>query len=163
MTLRAAILTVGGLGYSPQSPGSLGALPAIILAWALHSQHALPAWLAWCLACVGGTALGVVLCHGYLKDAAHRRQHRRTKEAHDPQEIVLDEFVGCLISLAFVPWSLPWVIIAYLLFRGFDMFKPGPIGWIDKNLPGGWGIMLDDVAAGITAGALLYPLVQLSL
>lgn len=146
-----AFLTVGGLGLSPLSPGSLGALPAIAAAWLLRDQS----WLLWALVCGALTLVAVALTNNYLRQVDTLPRHRRTKHKHDPQEIVMDEFVGCLIALAFVPWSWPWVLAAYVLFRGLDMGKPGLIGWIDRHVPGGWGIMGDDVVAGLLAGAAL--------
>ncbi len=152
--LRSAFLTVGGLGLSPVSPGSLGALPAIPAAWLLRDQSLL-VWLA----CVGLLTLaGVACCQPYLRDLGESPRHRRTKNKHDPQEIVVDELAGCLIALAFVPWSWPWVLAAYALFRALDMAKPGPIAWVDKHVAGGWGIMGDDVLAGLLAGAALLAL-----
>jgi len=73
----------------------------------------------------------------------------------DPQEVVVDEWIGCLITLAFVPFSAAWVVAGYLLFRMFDIFKPGPIRWLDRRVHGGLGVMADDVAAGLAAGAVL--------
>ena len=73
----------------------------------------------------------------------------------DPSEVVLDELIGVLIALAFVPWELPWVVAAFVLFRLFDIAKPGPVGWADRNLKNYVGIMLDDVIAGLLAGGVL--------
>jgi phosphatidylglycerophosphatase A len=78
--------------------------------------------------------------------------------AHDPGPVVIDEVVGQMIACApLARWGAPipirlW-IVAFLLFRLFDVWKPGPIRKI-QDLPGGWGIMADDVAAGVVAGAL---------
>jgi len=77
----------------------------------------------------------------------------RTKA--DPQEVVLDELVGCLITLAPLPWSLPWVAAGYALFRLLDITKPGPIGTLDRRLHGGLGVVADDVAAGGLAALIL--------
>ena len=67
----------------------------------------------------------------------------------DPACIVWDEFVGMWITLFLLPAGWWWLIVAFCLFRFFDILKPFPIGWLDKNLTGGVGIMVDDVVAGI--------------
>lgn len=148
-----AILTVGGLGRSPLAPGSLGALPAIGLAWALRDAH----WSTWFVMCWSLFVVSVSLANLYIRDIDNRRTHPRTSDCFDPQEIVLDELLGCLIALAFVPWSWPWVLAAYLLFRFFDVAKPGPIRRAEE-LSEGLGIMADDVLAGLAAGLLLLGL-----
>jgi len=92
-------------------------------------------------------------------------------EREDDGRIVIDEFVGqllTLVPLAFVmrsvgPFSSEtgelclflWVVTGFVLFRLFDIWKPGPIGWIERRFSGGLGVMLDDVAAGILAALLL--------
>ena len=74
----------------------------------------------------------------------------------DPSQIVVDEVAGQLITLMFIPPETIWYIFGLILFRFFDIKKPWPIGWLDKNVEGGMGIMLDDIAAGIFAGVLLF-------
>ena len=73
---------------------------------------------------------------------------------HDPSEVVIDEAVGMGISLFMLPHSLVLYLLAFFLFRFMDIFKPSFIYRI-QNLPGGWGIMLDDVLAGIFTFALV--------
>lgn len=74
---------------------------------------------------------------------------------HDPSEIVIDEVAGLWIALAGTNFALPHLIIAFLLFRLFDIIKPGPINTL-QNLPGGWGVMMDDIGAGLVALPLAY-------
>ena len=150
-TINRLLLTVGGLGRSVLAPGSLGALPAIPAAWALRDAH----WLTWLSLCTALCIVSVFMVNFYLRDINQRDNHPRTVNKLDPQEIVLDEFIGCLIALAFVPWSWPWVLAGYVLFRFFDMVKPGPIRWVDQNTSGGLGIIGDDAMAGLAAGVLL--------
>jgi len=69
----------------------------------------------------------------------------------DPSQIVIDEVVGMAVALAGAPFELSLIIVAFLFFRFFDIWKPFPIRYIDKSFPRGWGIVLDDVAAGIMA------------
>ena len=76
----------------------------------------------------------------------------------DPQEIVLDEFVGVLIAFAVIPWTAPWVVLAFLLFRAFDILKPGPVGMVDRKMKNAAGIVLDDAVAGLMAAAVLVVL-----
>ncbi len=83
---------------------------------------------------------------------------RGRMSADDPQEIVYDELIGVLMPLAVVPWSWGWVIAAFVAFRFFDIVKPGPVGWVDRNLKTPAGVMLDDVVAGALAAALLLAL-----
>jgi len=75
---------------------------------------------------------------------------------HDHPGIVWDEFVGFWITLWAVPQGWPWLLAGFVLFRIFDILKPWPIGPLDKKVKGGFGIMIDDVIAGIMACALLH-------
>ena len=69
----------------------------------------------------------------------------------DPGEIVVDEVVGMWIAVAFVPPSLTLYVIAFALFRAFDIFKPWPVNWAERELTGALGVMTDDVLAGAYA------------
>lgn len=69
----------------------------------------------------------------------------------DPQAIVIDEVAGQTLALAICPANIIPIVCAFALFRFFDIFKPGPIGWLDEKVKGGLGIMLDDIAAGFAA------------
>ena len=69
----------------------------------------------------------------------------------DPSSVVIDEIMGMLIALTGAPFSSFYIILAFVLFRLFDIFKPFPIKTVEKNMPGGWGIVMDDVFAGIFA------------
>jgi phosphatidylglycerophosphatase A len=79
---------------------------------------------------------------------------------HDHPGIVWDEIAGYLITMLAVPVSWPWLLAGFMLFRLFDIAKPWPIREADHSLRGGLGIMLDDVIAGLFAGAILYALHQ---
>ncbi len=140
----AQLVTVGRAGCAPVGPGSLGAVIALPIAWLLQDQ---PVWL-WAVVLVVSSIASIWVVDLYTK----------TQPSKDPQEVVLDETIGCLITLAFVPWEFFWVLGAYVAFRFFDMAKPGPIGILDRKAPGGYGVMLDDIAAGLIAGPLLYVL-----
>jgi phosphatidylglycerophosphatase A len=69
--------------------------------------------------------------------------------------VVVDEFVGCLLATLFVPAHAGWFVADFVLFRAVDMVKPWPVNVFERRLPGGWGVMGDDVAAGLMAGGLL--------
>ena len=77
---------------------------------------------------------------------------------HDHGGIVFDEFVGYWITMFLMPATWTWVLLGFGMFRLFDIWKPGPIGWCDRNFKGGFGIMLDDVAAGVAACLALHAL-----
>lgn len=86
--------------------------------------------------------------------ASERARHFWGDE-DDPQPIVIDEVAGQSIALILC-WPNIWAMaFALVLFRFFDILKPGPIGWLDKNVKGGLGIMLDDIVAGIASGILV--------
>ncbi len=73
----------------------------------------------------------------------------------DSGHIVIDEFCGYLVSVLFLPKTIGYLFAAFVLFRLFDIFKPPPIRWIERTVPGGAGIMLDDVMAGIYSNACI--------
>ena len=91
-------------------------------------------------------ALGCFICEYAAK---------RLKQA-DLGCIVWDEIVRVWIALFFVPWSLAWIAFAFLCFRLFDIAKPPPVGWADRHVKGGVGIMVDDLIAGAMASVLIY-------
>lgn len=139
-------LAVGlGSGLSPIMPGTMGSLMAIplwLLFWGLQ-----PA-LYWIFILVT-FVFGCYLCQKTSDDT----------HTHDSGHIVWDEFVGMWITLYFIPqFSILWVTIAFVAFRLFDMAKPWPIRWFDKRVPGGFGIMVDDVIAAIFSSLSVYVL-----
>jgi phosphatidylglycerophosphatase A len=137
----------GPCGFAPVAPGTFGTLGAIPLCWALS-------WLPWS-AYLGATAL-VALVGTY---AAHRAG--RYWGVVDASPIVIDEVAGYLVTMAFVPFSWPAAILAFLLFRIFDVLKPWPASAFDR-MKSGPGVMMDDVAAGVFAWATLQ-FVQLAI
>ena len=76
-------------------------------------------------------------------------------DVHDHPGIVWDEMVGYWITMFAAPAGWPWMLLGFVLFRFFDIVKPWPIGWVDRKVSGGFGIMLDDVLAALFAWALL--------
>lgn len=85
----------------------------------------------------------------------------RQMGVHDYPGIVWDEVVGYLITMLYAPLHISWMIIGFLLFRLFDIWKPQPIGWVDQRVKGGLGIMLDDVLAAIPAWLILHALIRI--
>jgi phosphatidylglycerophosphatase A len=79
----------------------------------------------------------------------------RALNVHDHPSIVWDEIVGYLVTMIFAPAGWGWILLGFVLFRIFDIFKPWPINLLDKHLKGGIGIMIDDLVAGIFSLTLL--------
>ncbi|OCG48257.1 phosphatidylglycerophosphatase A [Gilliamella sp. Choc5-1] len=137
-------LAVGlGSGLSPIMPGTMGSLMAIPL-WLLF--YGLQPALYWVFILVT-FIFGCFICQKTSDDT----------HTHDSGYIVWDEFVGMWITLFFIPQlSVMWIAIAFVAFRIFDMAKPCPIRWFDKRIPGGFGIMVDDVIAAIFSSFTVY-------
>lgn len=133
-----AVATFGFIGHLPAAPGTWGAAAALLLWLGIH-----PSGLVFAI------ALCVVLVVGTW--AAHRVE---PIYGHDGHQVVIDEVAGALIAVAGLAVS-PWIGLAgFVLFRFFDIVKPPPIYQI-QALPGGWGVMMDDVFAGIAANLVL--------
>lgn len=131
------IATGAGSGYLPVAPGSWGSAVGVLL-WLAVSRLAMPAYLA---------VLGTLFVIGVFSAGAAEK----IVDRGDPGLVVIDEIVGQLITLAVAPHHPGAVLAGFVLFRLFDILKPFPVGWIDRHLHGGLGIMLDDVAAGLYA------------
>ncbi len=135
-------LAIGfGAGRLPKAPGTYGTLVGVLIYLPL-SLLSLPVYLA---ITVGIILAGISIC-GYAA---------RQLGEHDHPSIVWDEIAGLLVTMIAAPQGIGWVILGFVLFRLFDILKPWPINRIDQKVPGGLGIMLDDVAAGIAAGLSL--------
>ncbi|MEO8301033.1 MAG: phosphatidylglycerophosphatase A [Rhizomicrobium sp.] len=155
MKLRASsiIASVFGIGYFPIASGtvmSAAAIPPAILIGLYGGGMALLVSSA--LAFV----IGILACDGHL----------RATGREDPSECVIDELAGQWLACAFAlftfnglipagPLSLPAFALAFVLFRLFDIWKPWPVSWADQKLPGGLGVMADDMIAGLMAGILV--------
>ena len=123
------------LGKLPLAPGSWGSLGALILWVFLPSSYLLQMIMIIIL-----FSIGVI----------SSKKMAAAMNDHDPSEVVIDEAVGMWIALFMLPHSIAIYSMAFILFRIFDIFKPSFIYRV-QNLPGGWGIMMDDVLAGIIA------------
>jgi phosphatidylglycerophosphatase A len=139
------LYTCFGLGLAPIAPGTFGTLLGIPL-WFLLRRLSLPLYL---LATLAFFLVSWWLCNRAEIDLG----------THDDHRVVIDEVLGYLVTMAFVPTqhALPYSWVwGFFLFRLFDIWKPGPVGWIDRNTPGGFGVMLDDAVAGVFAWAAMY-------
>ena len=130
-----------GSGLSPKAPGTAGTLVAVPLVLAIQNLPLMVYGLITLLV----TVIGIWIC-SYTS---------RKLNVHDHPGIVIDEVAGLLITMFAVPSGWQWMLAGFVLFRFFDVLKPWPISWMDKNIEGGLGIMLDDVAAGLVSLALL--------
>ena len=140
------LLALGfGSGAAPKAPGTWGTLAAVLIYWPL-SQLSPDHYLLMLLVT---SVMGIYICGQTARDLG----------VHDHGSIVWDEFVGFWITMFAAPVGWVWVVVGFVLFRFFDIIKPWPISWIDKKITGGFGIMLDDVIAGVMAAAVLKGIV----
>ena len=136
------LLALGfGSGAAPKAPGTWGTLAAVLIYWPL-SQLSPDHYLLMLLVT---SVMGIYICGQTARDLG----------VHDHDSIVWDEFVGFWITMFAAPVGWVWVVVGFVLFRFFDIIKPWPISWIDKKITGGFGIMLDDVIAGVMAALVL--------
>ncbi len=137
--LAFVIASVGGAGYSPVVPGTVGSLVTLIALWLIPFTRA------------GLVATLVLVTAVGIWSAARVERVRGTK---DPGLIVIDEVAGMLLSVLLLPRTIPVLLTAFLLFRLFDIWKPFPARE-SQALAGGLGVMLDDLIAGVYALILI--------
>lgn len=130
-----------GSGLSPKMPGTIGTLAAIPV-YLLFSSA--PLWV-YAVILLASSIVGIWLCGTAAKLLG----------VHDHGGIVWDEFVGYWITMFCAPSGWEWIVVGFVFFRIFDILKPWPISIADKKVGGGWGIMLDDILAGIAAAVCL--------
>ncbi|RMD97897.1 MAG: phosphatidylglycerophosphatase A [Deltaproteobacteria bacterium] len=133
--------TACGVGFIPLAPGTCGTVMGVLLAWGLGF---LPLPLE---------IVGILLFVGFSIVVSGRAE--QTFQRHDDQRIVIDETAGMLVSVALLPKTGNLLLWGFLLFRLFDITKPFPARRWGDHLPGGLGIVMDDVAAGIYANLVL--------
>ncbi len=153
--LSKLIATICGTGYAPFAPGTAGSLIALPSAYLLHWAGGFPLLL---IAVITGFFKGWWATAEYVK---------RPETSEDPSEVVVDELIGQWVALLPLSWGLwhagtephvfPWPgwVAAFVLFRLFDITKPGPVGWADRR-GDPLGVMLDDIIAGIFAAVLVF-------
>lgn len=127
---------------APGTWGTLAAIPIYLLLLKVLSAGLIP----YLTVLIVSFVVGIYLCGKTARDVG----------VHDHGAIVWDEFVGFWITMTLIPFSWLNLILGFLLFRMFDIVKPWPIKLLDKHVHGGFGIMIDDVLAGIFAWAILY-------
>jgi phosphatidylglycerophosphatase A len=132
-----------GVGLVPVAPGTVGSIVALPVWWWLLADLDLAVVCA---------VLAVLIGFGsWIIDRACRKTG-----VGDAGAIVLDEFVGVWIALIAAPKTLLGVAAGFALFRLFDIAKPWPVSWADREVRGGFGVMLDDVVAGVLAASVLW-------
>ena len=126
-----------GSGAAPRAPGTAGTLAALLLYLVLPAMSP----FVYAVFLLSGFLLGVWICGKTARDIG----------VHDHGGIVWDEFIGFWLTMFLAPPGLFWLLSGFVLFRVFDIVKPWPIRWFDRHVHGGFGIMIDDVLAGVMA------------
>ena len=134
-----------GTGFFPLAPGTVGTVLGVGL-YSFLSHLSSSLFLI--------TSIAFIFLSVWIADRAEGHLQKK-----DPSCIVIDEIAGYFITMALVPWSWLHAWIGFALFRLFDIVKPFPIRRIDRSVPGGWGIVLDDVLAGIYANIVLQVII----
>jgi len=129
-------------GKCPIAPGTAGTLVGVLLY--LMLRH-----LSFSLYAI--TVLTFIILAIWVSGKA-----QDILSVEDPPQVVIDEIAGFLVTMAFHPSGYLFIVTGFILFRIFDIVKPFPIKWVDKKLLNGWGIVLDDVLAGVYANILLW-------
>lgn len=153
--MRAAILfiaSVAYLGYIPIASGTFGSLAAIPLFWVFDwlGKTSVAASVLTFIALVIGACWVAGKADAYLNE-------------HDSHKIVIDEVAGYVAAILFLPLTWKTALAAFFIFRVLDVIKPFPAGYIDANLPGGPGVVLDDVVSGFYSNLLIRLLLAVGL
>ena len=141
------ISTLFGIGYFPKAPGTAGTLFAAMVYFILPEK-----W-------IGSVYLILSILFLSLISVLFISKAEK-KLGHDNGKIVIDEFFGYFVAMMFLPKSLLILTLAFILFRFFDIFKPEPVNVLQK-LPKGWGVMADDIMAGIYTNICLQILLYI--
>jgi phosphatidylglycerophosphatase A len=130
-----------GSGLAPKAPGTFGTLAAVPIVWGMQSLSLTNYLLVTLIAFI----VGIWIC----------QQSAQWLQMEDPSAVVWDEIVGYMVTMIAAPQGWEWLVLGFILFRIFDIWKPWPIKWADQKLHGGFGIMVDDVIAGVFALILI--------
>jgi phosphatidylglycerophosphatase A len=159
MTMQKLFLTFGGAGLSPKAPGTVGSLASLPVGLAI-------------LYYLGMESLFLITFVITIIGVFEINKYEKITGTHDQQHIVIDEAVGMWLSLmiahatalsmGYAYAELIAILLSFGAFRLFDIWKPSTIGWIDREVKGGMGVMFDDVLAGI-AGGLLTALILMAI
>ena len=140
-------LSLFGVGYLKPGPGTWGSIAATLLWWHSLSNFGMgPQLLIFFIF----TIVSIWICSKFLDDSG----------LGDESWIVVDEFAAMLFILVFIPRDVALVLVALLLFRLFDIWKPWLVGLVDRKIHGGVGVMLDDLIAALFVLAIILPLIQ---
>ena len=135
-----------GVGLLKPAPGTWGSFAALLIWYFTEFLHP-PAHVI----------LPIFILFSWLVCS----QATKDSDSKDHSAIVIDEVAGMLVTLSFVSHGIMTYLFAFLLFRLFDIWKPWPISWVDQNIQGGLGILLDDLIAGFFAGGIIYGILTL--
>jgi len=138
-----------GSGCAPKAPGTWGTVMAVVLYLPLQKL----VFIDYVTFLVFTFCIGIWLCGNASKSLG----------VHDFGGIVWDEFVGYWLTMLVAPPGWVWILIGFLSFRLFDIWKPWPVSWVDAKVHGGVGIMLDDIVAGVFAWGVMQSLALLVL
>ena len=145
MNIHTALATLFGIGRARFAPGTVASLVALPFAWAIATEGG-RAWLLF--AAIAAASVGGWACELYVRETGR----------DDPRECVIDELAGQWLACAFAPLvilhGIPAYALAFVLFRALDITKPWPISALEE-LPGGLGVVADDLLAGLVAGLLV--------
>lgn len=138
---RAILFTAAwfGVGFMPFAPGTFGSLAALPFAAAAYSSGIIPSIVSFVL---------IISLSIWASGEAAKILKRE-----DPSPVVIDETAGIFVTMFLIPLSWISIITGFILFRFFDIIKPFPVGFIDRRVKGGKGIVLDDLMAGVYANA----------
>ncbi len=130
-----------GVGRLPKAPGTFGSLVALLIWWAILPVS-VPVQV---LFIVSAFFVGWLATYYYEK----------WNQSHDPKEVVIDELIGMWMTLLAAPQSMGVFLLGFLFFRLFDIWKPFPIGWVDRKLTGSFSTLFDDILAAVYAFLML--------
>lgn len=145
--LAEFIYTLCYIGYFPLGSGTVASAAALIFYYFLN-----PSALLYC----------VLLAVLFIVSLWVTPYAIRKTEKPDPQIVVIDEALGMLVAVGFLPPSAFSYVLAFFAFRFFDVMKTFPVGWMERHLPGAWAVVMDDVVAGLYANAVVQVLYLLS-
>lgn len=134
-------VTFFGVGFLKPAPGTWGTLATLPLWWVLCRFSPLTYMVSTFLILI----LGIVACSTY----------ENIMQGHDHSHVVIDEVIGFLITMLWLPMTWQALVAGFILFRLLDVTKPFPIGYLDRKVPGGLGVVIDDVVAGVIANLIL--------
>ncbi len=145
----ALFATLGPVGHFPYASGTVGTLACVPVVWALGAFNA--HWTSYITLTLAVIVFGTI--------ASSKAENILGKK--DPGSVVIDEFAGYMVAMAFLPTTVGYLIASFFLFRFFDIIKPPPIRSLER-LGGGLGIMTDDLFAGVITSAILHAWSQMS-